>query len=133
MLVVLIGKGKMHKITLPRAAVGNYWLSDNTGSRENKLINIEGKEGNWQISSNNECKIINPKYTKLIDNRAKIGSNNEYVLDKIVLKENTRYIVLLGNLEEKFILYCLPLYEKKTYHLDIRNTSEITIGKNQNN
>ena len=56
--VTLIGKNSMHKIVLPAVASGNYWLSDKNGNKEKKLINVDGSDGVWQISTNNFSKII---------------------------------------------------------------------------
>lgn len=48
MLVALISKYYISKITLPDIVYGNYWLTDKENSNKN-LINIEGRDGEWQI------------------------------------------------------------------------------------
>ena len=61
LLVTLIGNKAIHKLKLPQVVTGNYWLTDKSSENEKKLINIEGKNGNWQIISNNYVQVINPK------------------------------------------------------------------------
>ena len=53
MIVTLIGKNVLYKTKLPKVTIGNYWI---TGENDKKLINIEGKNGNWKITSNNLLK-----------------------------------------------------------------------------
>ena len=131
MLVALVGKNKIYKITLPKVAVGNYWLSNKQGEKEIKLVNIKGELGKWQISSDNFVKIINAKWIE--DKKRNIKSQYEQVINKITLKEYTMYYVQLGNSDELYILYCAPAYEDNFTHLDIKNTSEILIGNGTNN
>ena len=50
MIVALIGKNKMLKTNLPKFTIGNYAINDENGR---KIINIESKNGNWQIVNNN--------------------------------------------------------------------------------
>ena len=47
MIVALIGKNKMLKTNLPKFTIGNYAINDENGR---KIINIESKNGNWQIA-----------------------------------------------------------------------------------
>ena len=132
MIVTLIGKNSMNKITLPQNAVGNYWLSDRTEDKEKKLINIEGRAGNWMVTSNNYAKIIDLRQLKITSNGIKINKTPKLV-NEIILKEYTLYGILLGNSEELFILYCSPTFENNFSHLDIKNTTEICIGKDSDN
>ena len=50
MLVTLIGKDNLYKIRLPNKKTGDYWITDNESGK--KLINIIGKNNEWQIYSN---------------------------------------------------------------------------------
>lgn len=130
MLVTLIGRSNMlYKITLPQTTVGNYWLSDKSGESEKKLINIEGVNGNWQISSNEYVKIVNPQY---VSQTKSVGHINKYIRT-IVLKEYNMYYVQIGNIDELYVLYCSPVFEESFLQLDIKNTSEITIGNSLKN
>ena len=55
MLVTLIGKNSIDKLTLPRNMIGSYWLHHNN----RRLINIESVNNKWKIKSTNRYKIIN--------------------------------------------------------------------------
>ena len=57
MLVTLIGKNVLYKLKLPTKKTGNYWITDDDGK---KLINIVGKNNEWQMYSNEQVKILNP-------------------------------------------------------------------------
>ena len=133
MLVTLIGKSSIHKIVLPQTIVGNYWITDKTGEKEKKLVNIEGKSGNWQVVSNNYVKVINSKFINVTNNSITVIPSKEKVTDRVILQEYSMYGVCIGNLEELYILYCSPVYEKTFQHFDIKNTKEILIGNNTQN
>ena len=70
MEVMLIGKNKVHKIILPQVFIGDYWITDNNGEFEKKLVNIKGNGEYWKINSDKEVEIIiyllccNPVYEK---------------------------------------------------------------------
>ena len=123
MIVALIGKNKMLKTNLPKFTIGNYAINDENGR---KIINIESKNGNWQIVNNNSIKIVNAEH---INNKEKINLDN---IREVTLKEHNLYYVSFSNMKEIFILYCSPDCESFT-HLDVKKSSEITIGSNKNN
>ncbi len=133
MLLTLIGKRGIYKLVLPQVAIGNYWISDKTNEVEKKLINIEGKNGKWQITTNRQQKIINPEALDINDNSIQIKKSEETVMSKAILEDNNSYCICLGNLNDIYVLYCSPSYENNFYHLDINNTNEITIGGNKKN
>ena len=133
MLVTLIGKDCVHKIVLPKEPLGSYWISDKSGENERKLINIEEDNGKWQIVSNNYLKIIKANYINFNSENINIELTKEKIAPKAILHEYSMYCVYLGNSDEMYILYCSPVYEKDIIHLDIKNTSEILIGKDKNN
>ena len=106
MLVTLIGKDNLYKIRLPNKKTGDYWITDNESGK--KLINIIGKNNEWQIYSNEQAKIN--------------------------LKENGIYYVSLAeNPNTLYILLCESVYEKNFVHLKTNNFQEITVGSSENN
>ena len=133
MLVTLIGKSGIHKIVLPKTPIGNYWLCDNTHDKKTNLINIEGKNGNWQIITNKFVKAINPRPLVIENDKIKITPETEVVTEKIILKEYNLYGVCIGDIENFYIVYCAPTYENNFSQLRIRNTNEILIGKSEKN
>ena len=82
MLVTLIGKNNIIKLTLPKFPEGSYWINDVTGK---KLINIQGKFNQWQIISNDFAKIINSQYIKFSDNVLKVIPSKYTTIKNIIL------------------------------------------------
>ena len=130
MLVTLVGKNSIYKIVLPQLAVGNYWICDDNGK---KYVNIEGKNGTWQITSNNNFKIINPDCLSINDRFIRYKNNNKRVINNITLKEYNTYCMAIGKQEELYILYCLPVYDYNYIHLNISHPTKISIGRSIEN
>ena len=131
MVVTLIGKNLMYKLSLPQKAIGNYWLSDKKGEKERKLINIEGIDGEWQIVNSNILEVMD---FKIIDReKSNMRKNDKQVGEKVILKEYEMYGIRFRGAEELFILYCSPSYEDDLIHLDIRKKTDIYIGKGVHN
>ena len=129
MLVRLIGKESIHKIVLPQTVVGNYWINDKTGIQDRKLVNIEGKDDNWIITSSNNAKIIDLKSVNIVNGEIKAVSGNEKFERQIILTENCMYGVYLVNSKEFYIIHCSDLNEDNLTRYDIRHTQEIRIGR----
>ena len=131
MVVTLIGKNLMYKLSLPQKAIGNYWLSDKKGEKERKLINIEGIDGEWQIVNSNILEVMD---FKIIDReKSNMRKNEKQIGERVVLKEYEMYGIRFRGAEELFILYCSPSYEDNLIHLDIRKKADIYIGKGVHN
>lgn len=131
MLVTLIGKDNLYKIRLPNKKTGDYWITDNESGK--KLINIIGKNNEWQIYSNEQAKILNPRVVNSI-NISKIVKSSSNILSYINLKENGIYYVSLAeNPNTLYILLCESVYEKNFVHLKTNNFQEITVGSSENN
>lgn len=130
MLVTLIGKNNIIKLTLPKFPEGSYWINDVTGK---KIINIQGKFNQWQIISSDFAKIINSQYIKFSDNVLKVIPSKYTTIKNIVLKEYSMHFISIGNNNEIYVLYCSPVCENEILHFDIKNFSEISIGKSASN
>ena len=135
MLVVLIGEGKMHSVVLPKVPSGNYIVYDEyeDTDEDRQLLEIESKDGKWQITSDINAKIVNPNFINIT--RAEINATNpsELFVNRIILDKYKMCELIVGETEELYALCCLPVYENNWFHFDIRNTKEITIGKNSLN
>lgn len=129
MIATLIGKNVMYKITLPEFVRGNYSINDES---DKKLINIESVDGNWQIVSNNNFKIIDPKEVNAIKNGKLSKKFQGKTIENVMLKEYSVYYILFNNSNEIWILYCAPTCES-FIHLDVKTSSEIIIGRDKNN
>ena len=126
MLVTLIGKNVLYKLKLPTKKTGNYWITDDDGK---KLINIVGKNNEWQMYSNEQVKILNPQSIKSL-NISKIAKDIMNIIKGVKLIErNIYYISLASNPNMLYILLCEPIYEKNYIHIKTSNFQEITVGK----
>lgn len=132
MLVVLIGEGKMHKIILPQVPSGNYIMYDKDESIDRRLIEIEGRDGIWQITSDNNVRILNPKCLNITDDKINITSSTPFV-SRMILKKYNVYELIIGDSKTLYTLCCLPVYEDNWINLNIKYTKEILIGKNNSN
>ena len=133
MIATLIGKNSIHKITLPKNAIGNYCISDFDGEIENKLLNIEGKNGEWIINSSENVKILNPQY---IDNsmaELRLKTNNIKPVEYAILKEYNMYYLTIGVNNDIYILYISPSYDKTLEKYGINGENEIYIGNTLTN
>lgn len=130
MLVTLIGRNSMNRIILPRNVEGSYWITDKNGQ---KLVNIEGKMGYWQIVSNDSAKVISSQYINLDSDNVQVPEIEKSVIKKIILKEYNMHCICLKNSNSVYILYCSPVYEKNTFHIDLKKSSEILIGRGEDN
>lgn len=127
MLVTLIGKNSLYRLKLPNKKTGNYWITNSDDGK--KLVNIIGKNNEWQIYSNEQTKILNPK---AIDswNVSKIVKNSANIFNGVNLRENgIYYISLASNPNMLYILLCEPVYERDFIQLNAGNFQEITIGR----
>ena len=125
MIVTLVGKNSLYKTKLPEITMGNYWITD---ENEKKIVNIEGKNGGWEITSNDSMKIIDLKDpTSIIWNKATKISKK--VIDRIILKENSINYVFFENIPDTiFILFAFPSYENNFEHLIMKESQKILIG-----
>ena len=130
MIVALIGKNIFCKTVLPKVPIGNYWLTDGLDN-DRKLINIEGINGNWFVRSNNNIQLIEKEAIKKNANRIIVDYSRK--LDKVSLSEYETYIVQFGDLEELFILCCFPVSNNNLFHLELKESNEILIGKSEDN
>ena len=133
MLVTLVNKKTLHKAVLPQTTIGSYWIKDETSKDEERLVNIEGVNGNWRICSNNNVKIID--LASITTKNGDIIPINEVerVEPEVILKEYKKFGVYLTNSKEFYILFCLPVYESNMAHFDIKQTQEIRIGRGAKN
>ena len=133
MQVTLIGRQELYKIVLPKNPIGNYWLSDKIGEKERKLINIEGKGKYWRIKSDDNVKVINSKSINITNDSISIKPGVDIYSDSLILQEHSMYAISIGNMGDIYILYCSPVYESESLHLNINRATEFYIGRNEKN
>ena len=133
MLVSLIGKKGILKTVLPETVEGTYWIKDSTGTSEKKLVSVEGKLNEWYVTTNSTMKIINSQCVTLKEDRMVLIPNPNAVISKIVLRNNESHFISFENSDDVYVLYCSEVYEKELMHFDIKDHSEIYIGKDPDN
>ncbi len=129
MLVTLIGKNSLYKVVLPKIPIGNYWITDNTLGKEKKLVNVEGKDGHWQIKTDANVKVINSNAIDISDDKIKLKKMAGIYSKGTILKEYNMYALMLDDMDDEiYILYCAPACDNEIYHLNIENIKEFYIG-----
>lgn len=129
MLVTLIGKNILYKIKLPNKQTGNYWITDDDGK---KILNIIGKNNEWQIYSNDQIKILDPRAIRSF-NVSKVAKDVVNIISAVRLKENSiYYLSISSNPNMLYILLCEPIYQRNFIQIKTQNFQEITIGKSLN-
>ena len=81
---------------------------------ERKLVSIEEQNGTWVLKSNNDNKII----------------EEDRIINEIVLKNYNFHYVQIEK-EEIALLYCCPVYDPNNIQVEVKNASEILIGRSQ--
>lgn len=114
-LVSLIKRERIYTVSLPLAINGTYWVSDrDKNGNERKLVSIEEKNGEWVLKSNNDNKVI----------------EEDRIINEVVLKKYSFHYVQIEK-EEIALLYCCPVYDPSNIQIEVKNSSEILIGKSQ--
>ncbi len=135
MQIVLIGKNTLYKLSLPKNTEGNYWLTDQKEKNEKKLINVEGRNGKWQLVNNNQTNIIDLRFINIEDksHEIRVYKNNDQEEKTIILEEYKMYGVSFKDSKELFILCCIPTFEKDLIQLDIKKREPFFIGSDSKN
>lgn len=128
MLIKLFGNKQVYKMNLPEIVEGNYWLCDNLGREDEKLINIKSSNKSWFITSNKYSKVINENFIEKNKSEFKIITDVKNVLKEMELETYKRAIISVKNREELYVAYCFPTYEKNIKTYNIANVNEFTIG-----
>ena len=117
MIIRLIKKTKIYNFSLPTKVAGNYWITDDDRSGNNRnLINVEAEDGKWKIKSDFETKIM--------------SGNQE--IDSAYLSDNSIYFLKINTDNEFVILYCSPSINDKENKLQIIRAGDILIGNDFN-
>ncbi len=112
-IIRLIKKTKIYNFSLPTKVTGNYWVTDDDRSGNNRnLINVEAEDGKWKIKSDFETKIM--------------SGNKE--IEYAYLTENSLYFLKINTDNEFVILYCSPSFDKKENKLLVLREGDILIG-----
>ena len=135
MQIALIGKDTLYKLSLPKNVEGNYWLTDHKEKKKKKLINVEGKDGKWQLVANDYTNVIDLKFIDIDDKShgIKVYKNNDKGEKTIILEEYKMYGISFKDSKELFLLCCLPTFEKDLIQLNIKSREPFYIGSDSKN
>ena len=123
----------MHKVILPQVPSGSFMINDKYDNTNRRLVEIESKDGKWQIASDKIARILNPKCVSITNDKIDIINSTNIFVSRMILKEYCVYELLIGASDALYTLCCLPVYEDNWFHLDIRHTQEILIGRDRSN
>ena len=119
MLVSLIKRDRIYDLKLPSSVYGNYWIADKDEKKATReLINIEETNGRWKIKSNSENKLVD--------------STGETIKEAFLTEYSFNYMKIEKE-ETISIIYCSPIYDKTSTHLDVKNIHDIYIGSGSDN
>ena len=133
MRIIFVGKKYILKDTLPINIIDNYWLIDKKQKDEKKLLNIRMNSDKYEILSSDYSKVINPQKLNITEGELSEIQLKNSIIGSIILEENKMYPIFIEQLNEIFILFCMPDYEANFTHMDIMESKEITIGNSEKN
>ncbi len=116
MQLTIIKRDKLSIFTLPDTISGTHWITDFENGRKINLINIEATENGWNIISNHDAFIVD---------------NNDIMVPYTILKEYNFYLLKNNYKNEKYYLYCSPVYDQTYKELGING--KITVGQEKGN
>ncbi len=115
MKVTVIKKSRLNVFELPPNIEGNYWITDFENGRKINLINIEARDNEWILISNHDVYALN-------------GEN--MMIPEVTLKDYGFYLIKNNYRNEKYYIYCSPIYDK-TYQIFSINSDKVTIGSDE--
>ncbi len=111
MQLTIIKKDKLSIFNLPDEIKGSHWITDFENGRKINLINIEATEKGWNIISNHDAFIVD---------------NNDIMVPYTILTNYNFYLLKNNYKNEKYYLYCSPVYDETYRELGIDN--KIIVG-----
>ena len=118
MRVSLIKNGKIYNTNLPLEINGSFWIEDkDKNNLKRNLINVEAKEGKWQLKSNFETRIV----------------FNGDTVDSLFMEEYSIYELQVKGEKYNYILCTSPVYDSNSSEFEVGLNVEISIGNGSAN
>ena len=117
MQVTVIRKNELNIFTLPKEVSGNFWITDYENGRKINLVNIEATKEGWQLISNQDAFVVDPK---------------NIMIPYVILRDYSFYLLNNNYKNEKYYIYCSPVYDT-TYKEFGMDTKPITVGSGKDN
>lgn len=113
MKLYLMCSKELHTINLPSQINDSVLFSFNIKDiKDNNQLVIEAEDNNWVIKSNGSVDVL----------------SNNIAVDKVQIKENQMYSLVLSGTNHKLLLWSSSSIEKSSTKLSFNNLSEIFIG-----
>lgn len=113
MKITLFFFDKLYTFFLPVEISGNFSFDKNI-DEENKLINVEAKNGKWVMNSTSDVYILN-------------GNTS---VEEVVLEPYSFYVLRRQNLN--YLVYVSPIYEERQVLYSYNNNTHLVIGNDGN-
>ena len=117
MQITLIKQNQLNEFILPNKIAGTHWITDYENGKEINLINIEATTKGWKIISNNEAYLV---------------GNQDVMIPSAILKEYSFFLIKNNYKNEKYYLYCSPVYDKTYKEISIKDKISVGSGKENN-
>lgn len=118
MKISVLKPNKMYSMDLPIKISGNYWVKDqNPFGEERNLINIEEKNEQWILKSNENAYIFEQ------------GKR----IESVILEEEKFYFLKVRGENYYTVLYCEPVYDTTFQIYRILEKNDTMIGKEEHN
>lgn len=116
MQITIIKKNKLSIFTLPIEVKGSYWITDFENGKKVNLVNVEATKGSWNLISNDETFIV---------------GKNEEAIPSTLLKEYSFYLLKNDFKNEKYYIYCSPVYDKTYKEFYIKDGNAVVVGSDE--
>lgn len=117
MQIIILKTNKINIINLPEKVRGSHFITTFENGKRINLINIEASENGWKVISNQDACMVN--------------SQDEY-LPYVILREGAFYILKNNFRNEKYYVYCAPLYDLTYKSMEIKPDATIKVGNSKN-
>ncbi len=118
MQITIIKNNKLILFTLPKKVSGSYWITDFENGRKMNLMNIDATENRWNLVSNRDAFIMDA---------------NDVMVPFVILKDYQFYTIKNNYRQEKYFLYCSPIYDTTFREFVMTKGSSITVGNDEAN
>lgn len=116
MQITIIKNNKLTLFTLPQDNIGSHWITDFENGKKINLINIEATNNGWQILSNSEVFLVDKQ---------------DVMVPFALLKEYQFYTIKNNYRNEKYYLYCSPVYDRTFREIGVKENQVFSVGNDK--
>lgn len=116
MQLTIIKRNKLSIFILPEEVSGSHWITDFENGKKINLINVEATENGWNLVSNNDAYVVD---------------NKDIMVPYTLLKNYGFYLLRNNYKNEKYYVYCSPVYDQTFKEMGI--SGKVTVGSDKGN